>query len=136
MPNYKEGFEILKDKLKVALDKTNDFNFISIDLGSYYADSSLLTESEYKILKECFNAESDSLKKIIEDFKELGYEKVNEYWYYWHKEDLFLKNEDIFIEISVNGQFMKYNNTGAVFVTPKEIQLINRIYRLWGIEIC
>lgn len=139
MPNYKEGFEILKDKLKVALDKTNNFNFINIDLGSYYADSSLLTEEEYNCVKECLDAEPDSIEKIIEDFKKLGY-KLN---YYQKLTDNALEisfsdkeafpNKEIYIKAEDKEDVYVYI-TDDIFID--DLRLVNRVLRVWGLEVC
>ena len=134
MPDYKRAFEIVKDKFNIEL--TNG-QLVIESKKIYFGNLAVgkITKDEHDFLDKCLNAEEDSLDKIIEEFEKEG-------WYYYPTPtslelDFRLyptNNRFIFDELIItkeNGIFISLHSK----LSLEAISLINRIYRLWGVEV-
>ena len=131
-----KAFDIIAEKGKMEVDK-----FVKIYGCANESNLSLyLTEEEVNYIKKCLNAEPDSMDKIIEEFKELGYECKG------GDECLAFDNDaDETIVINKDGAYkfetiytdyeLDETINEARTITTEELRLVNRLLRLWGVEV-
>lgn len=143
MQDYKRAFEILQDKSDIYTMEVDGHLMIEANKHSKEITSEEATIIE-NCINACLNAEEDSIEKIVEEFKKLGYVKG-----FWFINDDFKSysfeypDEDYCITIDIdliNKKFKVISHTFgnealAIYIKPDEWRLINRILRLCGIEV-
>ena len=138
MPDYKRAWNIVKDNFNVFTDNWNGCELIiETKPVSYCSDvdgvAINITKEEQNCLNECLNAEPDTMDKIIEEFKRNGYKVNVQNERYIILENKFLEVSPQKIFIDIESKFITFENCCGLII--KDLQLINRIYRLWGVEI-
>ena len=138
MADYKRGFLTIAETLSIEVCKHfDDDSYYHLDCNT---DDTSISEEDGNCIIQCLNAKPDSMEKIIEEFKKLGYkqdEMPEEYdttfavaFSCGEITLCILKNDFQKCELDLDGYFFQPKE-----ITIKELQLINRIYRLWGVEV-
>ena len=87
-------------------------------------------------INECLNPEPDSIEKIIEEFRKLNW-KVDTFKFKGKNKFIHLidENENKYMTIYENCYFKINTLFDVPEIYSDELSLINRVFRLWGVEV-
>ena len=144
MPNKAKAWDIVNNFFQFNIMRfAGGYSGLSA-LNMINQDFFYIKDEEAKVIQDCITAEEDSIDKIKADFKALGYVEGRCFNTDYFKSYTFeYPSQDYCITIDINLETKQFkvipytfgNEALAVYIKTAEWKLINRILRLYGIEV-